>query len=76
MFMSKKKLYRSDNNKVVAGIFGGLGEYYDIDPVLLRLFWLLVVVSTGVVPGIIVYMIAILVVPKKLVIDVQYTKKS
>ncbi len=63
--MEKKKLYRSGKNKVFAGVFGGLGEYFGVDPVLLRLGWLLVVVFTGFVPGIVVYMFAILVMPKK-----------
>lgn len=59
-----KRLYRSDKNKVVAGIIGGLGEYLNVDPVLMRLAWLLVLLGTGVVPGLIVYFVAILVVPK------------
>lgn len=60
-----KKLYRSSTNKVFAGVIGGVGEYFDIDPVLLRLLWLLVVVSTGLLPGIIVYIVAMFVVPKR-----------
>jgi phage shock protein C len=60
----EKRLYRSNKNKVFAGICGGLGEYFDIDPVLLRLFWLLVVIFTGVVPGLAAYIIAIFVIPK------------
>lgn len=61
-----KKLYRSDTNKIFAGIIGGIGEYFDIDPTLLRLLWLIVFVFTGIVPGIFVYIIAIFIVPKKL----------
>lgn len=60
-----KKLYRSDTNKIFAGIIGGMGEYFDIDPVLLRVLWILILVSTGVLPGLIAYIIAIFVVPKK-----------
>ncbi|MFA5173031.1 MAG: PspC domain-containing protein [Candidatus Paceibacterota bacterium] len=60
-----KNLYRSRDNKVFAGIFGGLGEYYDLDPTLLRLLWLFVLVITAFVPGIIAYIIAMFVVPKK-----------
>lgn len=33
-----KKLYRSNNDRLLAGVIGGLGEYFDIDPVLLRVF--------------------------------------
>jgi phage shock protein C len=60
-----KNLYRSRDNKVFAGIFGGLGEYFDLDPTLLRLLWLFVLVITAFVPGIIAYIIAMFVVPKK-----------
>ena len=63
--MEHKRLYRSDTNKVFAGICGGLGEYFDIDAVLLRLIWLLVVVFTGVFPGVIAYIIAIFIVPRR-----------
>ncbi len=60
-----KKLYKSKNNKVFSGVIGGLGEYYGIDPVLLRLAWLLVMALTAFIPGIIVYIIASMIVPKE-----------
>ena len=62
---TKKKLYRSKENKILAGIIGGLGEYFDIDPTVLRLGWLLVFVFTGIFPGLLAYFVAILIVPKK-----------
>ena len=61
-----KKLYRSKENKVLTGVIGGIGEYFDIDPVVLRIIWVLLVVFTAFVPGIIVYLFAVLIVPKKL----------
>ena len=60
-----KRLYRSDRNRVFAGICGGLGEYWNIDPVLLRLIWLLVVIFTGVVPGLVAYIIGIFIIPRR-----------
>jgi phage shock protein C len=63
---AKKNLYRSKKNRILAGIFGGLGEYFDIDPTVLRLGWLLVFVFTGIFPGILAYIIAIFIVPNKL----------
>ena len=63
--MTNKRLYRSEKNKILAGVFGGLGEYFNVDPVVLRLFWVLLVVFTGFVPGIIAYILAIIIVPKK-----------
>ena len=50
-----KRLYRSTSNRVFAGICGGRGEYWEIDPVILRLVWLLVTIFTGLVPGLIAY---------------------
>ncbi len=60
-----KKIYKSNTNKIFAGIIGGLGEYFDIDPVLLRLIAVLVCFSTGIIPFIIVYIIAYFIIPKK-----------
>ncbi len=60
-----KKLYKSDTDKVFAGVIGGIGEYFDLDPTILRLAYILLAVMTAVVPAIIGYIIAVLVVPKK-----------
>lgn len=58
-----KRLYKSETNKAVSGVIGGMGDYFDIDPVLLRAIWILIVVFTGVVPGIIAYVLVALIVP-------------
>jgi phage shock protein C len=60
-----KRLYKSDTNKVVAGVIGGIGEYFDIDPTLLRLAYLLLAILTAVVPAAIAYLVAVVVVPNK-----------
>ena len=57
-----KRLYRSRKNKVLAGISGGIGEYFDIDPVLIRLIWILFV-FVGFGAGILAYIVAWLVIP-------------
>jgi phage shock protein C len=62
--METKKLYRSKTNKVFAGICGGLGEYLDVDPTVIRLFWLLLVIFSGIFPGVIAYIFAFFLVPK------------
>lgn len=66
-----KKLYKSSNNKVFCGVIGGIGEYFEVDPVLLRLLWLLIVIFTGFFPGLVAYVIACLIVPKKSGVIVQ-----
>lgn len=58
-----RHLFRSRTNQTLAGICGGLGEYWSIDPVLFRLLWVFLTVFTGFAPGILVYIIAIFIVP-------------
>lgn len=60
-----KKLYRSEKNKVWFGVFGGLGEYLNIDPVLLRIVFILIFVFTGFIPGLIAYLLTAAIMPKK-----------
>ena len=60
-----KKLYKSNTDKVFAGVLGGIGEYFEIDPTILRLAYILVSILTGIFPAIIGYVIAAIVVPKK-----------
>ena len=61
-----KRLYKSDTNKVIAGVIGGVGEYFEMDPTLLRLAYLLLAVLTAFVPATIGYLIAVMIVPKRL----------
>lgn len=63
--MKGKKLYRSKTNKVIAGVLGGIGEYLEIDPVVIRLAFLAITIFTGLIPGMIFYLVALLLVPKK-----------
>ena len=58
-----KKLYRSRKNRVIAGICGGLAEYFDIDPIIVRLITLILVLTFGA--GLIAYIIAWIVVPEE-----------
>lgn len=60
-----KRLYKSKDNKVICGVIGGIGEYSNIDPVILRVIWIIITVFTGFFPGIITYLLACLVVPQK-----------
>lgn len=60
-----RKLYKSDTDKVFAGVIGGIGEYTDIDPTILRLAFLLLSIMTAIFPSVLAYIIAALIVPKK-----------
>ena len=58
-----KRLYRSANDKVVGGVCGGIAEYLNVDPVVIRLAWiLLTLLSMGA--GIVGYIIAWAIIPK------------
>lgn len=59
---SMKRLYRSEDGKL-AGVCGGIGEYFDIDPSIIRLLWIGFSLMGG--SGIIAYFIAALIIPKK-----------
>jgi phage shock protein C len=59
-----KKLYRSQTNKSLYGVLGGLGEYYDIDPTILRLGFIFFSVLSAGFGGLIIYLLAVLVVPE------------
>ena len=63
--MEIKRLHRSKTDRIFAGICGGLGEYLNIDAVLIRLIWLLVVIFTGIFPGLIIYVISIFIIPER-----------
>lgn len=58
----KKKLYRSTQDKKIAGVCGGIAEYFDIDSTLIRLFWAFLTLFAGA--SIWIYIIAALVMPE------------
>jgi phage shock protein C len=61
--MSTKRLERSERNRVIAGLFGGLGEYLNVDPNLLRLAGVALLIAA---PGVMVllYALGVLLIPK------------
>ncbi len=58
-----KKLYKSNQNKVIAGVCGGIAEYFDIDPTIIRLAWVLFCLIGG--SGVLGYIICALVIPSE-----------
>lgn len=61
----QKKLYKDPNNKVFAGVAAGLAEYADMDVTLMRLLVLAVIIFSGIVPGLIFYIVAAMIMPVK-----------
>lgn len=58
----QRRLYRSNANRVLGGICGGIGEYLNIDPVIVRVVWIVLTLFGG--SGILLYIIGLFVVPK------------
>ena len=61
--MTNKKLYRSTKDKIIAGVCGGLGEYFNIDSTIIRILFVLLALADGA--GILIYLVMALIVPKK-----------
>ncbi|MDD2282478.1 MAG: PspC domain-containing protein [Eubacteriales bacterium] len=59
-----KRLYRSEKNRLVAGVCGGLGQYFAVDPVLIRLAFALLMVFKFWL-GLIAYILAAILIPEK-----------
>lgn len=60
-----KKLYLSDTDRKISGVCGGIGEYFEIDSTLIRLAWVLISIFTAVFPGLIAYIFASFIIPKR-----------
>lgn len=57
-----KRLYRSRKNRIIAGVAGGMAEYFDVDPTIARLVWVIALLSGGI--GIALYIIAWIIIPE------------
>ena len=60
---SFKRLYRSDEDRVIAGICGGFGEYFNIDPVIVRLIWIGLSIVHGF--GLVLYLLCWVFIPRR-----------
>lgn len=60
--MNGKKLYRSDENKILAGVCGGIAEYFGVDPTLIRLAWVVFSLLGG--SGLLAYILAAIIIPR------------
>jgi len=58
-----KRVYRSPKNRVISGVCSGLGEYFNVDPVIIRIIWVVTALAWGA--GILAYLIAWIIIPKK-----------
>ena len=58
----QKKLYRSANDKKIAGVCGGLAKYLNVDPTVIRVIWALIALGSA---GILAYIVCALVIPEE-----------
>ena len=61
--MQERTLYRSRDDRMLAGVCGGIGEYFALDPTLVRLVFVLLAVFTGI--GVLAYIVLWIVVPEQ-----------
>ena len=60
--MMNKRLYKSRDEKMIDGVCGGIAEYFDIDPTLVRLIWAVFGATGG---GILAYIVAAIIIPTR-----------
>jgi phage shock protein C len=58
-----RKLMRSRTHKVIAGVCGGIAEYLEVDPTVVRVLYVVATVLSGVLPGILAYVILTFLMP-------------
>ena len=59
--MATKKLYRKQQGRMIAGVCNGIADYFEIDPTIVRLAWLICIFCAG--GGLLAYLIAMIVIP-------------
>lgn len=60
-----KKLYRLEKNKIIGGVAVGLAEYFEIDPVVVRVFLVLLALASGVFPIVFAYLVVMVIIPRE-----------
>ncbi len=60
---TERRLRRSSDKKMIAGVIGGLAEYFDRDPAILRILYVFISIFSAAFPGIFVYLILWVIVP-------------
>lgn len=60
-----KKLYKSEEDKIILGVCGGIGEYLGVDPTLIRLLWIFFSMATAIFGGIFAYIISAIIIPDR-----------
>ena len=62
IIQTMKKMYRS-SNRIVAGVCGGIAEYFDVDPTVIRVVYLILSLFSAGFPGLLLYIILMVLIP-------------
>ena len=58
-----RRLYRSQKDRMVGGVCGGLGDFFKVDPIIFRLIFVLMLFGVG--SGVLVYIVMMLIIPEE-----------
>lgn len=61
--MNVKRLYKNDKDRMICGVCSGIAEYFNVDPSLIRIGWLLFTFAAGT--GLLAYIVAAIILPNK-----------
>lgn len=70
------RLYRSRDDRIVGGVCSGLADRFDLDPSLVRILWVVLTLLTGFVPGAVLYLVMLIVVPEEPLGDAAFGTSS
>ncbi|MCS7182582.1 MAG: PspC domain-containing protein [Thermoanaerobaculum sp.] len=60
-----RKLYRSTAQRQLLGVCGGFAEYWELDPTVIRVLYVVLTFFSGILPGVVLYLILALIMPKR-----------
>jgi|SRR5215472_7952151 len=63
--LARKRLVRPKAERKIAGVCAGMAEYFDLDITLVRVLWLIITFFTGIVFGVVAYIVAWIVMPEE-----------
>jgi phage shock protein PspC (stress-responsive transcriptional regulator) len=61
--LTSRRLARSSSDRMLAGVCAGIGKYLDMDPTLVRVLYAVLAFFTGIVPGLVVYVVLAFLLP-------------
>ncbi len=60
-----KRLYKSTDNKIICGVLGGIGEFFGIDPTIIRIGYMVLSIFSAGFPGLLLYIVMAFIMPSK-----------